>query len=150
MSICGKPRWCAIALFLVSGLRRFRHYHADNAAPYAYTGEQSDRNSYHCNLTYGTIRLSHSSISMYGGFMLQLELDPRSGEHTAIVRCTGRIVFQEEAKSLAEMVRILIATHDQVVLDLSQVRDVDSAGLGTLASLHLAARERGSSFVLMN
>ena len=82
--------------------------------------------------------------------MLQLELDPRSGEHTAIVRCTGRIVFQEEAKSLAEMVRILIATHDQVVLDLSQVRDVDSAGLGTLASLHLAARERGSSFVLMN
>lgn len=82
--------------------------------------------------------------------MLQLELDPRSGEHTAIIRCTGRIVFQDEAKTLAEAVHALIARHPQVVLDLSQVRDVDSAGLGTLASLHLAARERGSSFVLMN
>jgi anti-anti-sigma factor len=82
--------------------------------------------------------------------MLQLELDPRSGKRTAIVHCTGRIVFQEEAKTLAEMVRLLIETHEQVVLDLSQVKDVDSAGLGTLASLHLFAREHGSSFVLMN
>ena len=38
----------------------------------------------------------------------------------------------------------------QVVLDLSQVKDVDSAGLGTLASLHLLARQLGHSFVLKN
>ncbi len=82
--------------------------------------------------------------------MLQLELDPRSGERTAIIRCTGRIVFHEEAKLLAESVRALIERYDQVVLDLSQVRDVDSAGLGTLASLHLYARQCGHAFVLMN
>lgn len=82
--------------------------------------------------------------------MLQLELDPRSGERTAIVRCTGRIVFHEEAKTLAEAVRALIESHERVVLDLSQVHDVDSAGLGTFASLHLTARRRGHTFVLMN
>ena len=82
--------------------------------------------------------------------MLQLELDPRSGEHTAILHCHGRIVLHEEAKTLAEVVRSLIAKHKKVVLDLTNVRDVDSAGLGTLASLHLFAREHGHEFVLMN
>ena len=82
--------------------------------------------------------------------MLQLELDPRSGERSAIVRCTGRIVFHEEVKMLAETVRALIEKHHEVVLDLSKVRDVDSAGLGTFASLHIFARQRGHAFVLMN
>lgn len=82
--------------------------------------------------------------------MLQLELDPRSGEHTAIIHCTGRIVFHEEAKALAEMARTLIESHQEVVLDLSKVKDVDSAGLGTFATLHQFARERGRSFVLTN
>jgi anti-anti-sigma factor len=82
--------------------------------------------------------------------MLQLELDPRSGEHTAIIHCTGRIVFHEEAKTLAETVRALIQNHQEVVLDLSRVKDVDSAGLGALASLHLCARHLGHSFVLRN
>jgi anti-anti-sigma factor len=83
-------------------------------------------------------------------FMLQLELDPRSGERTAIVHCTGRIIFHEEARTLAETVRALIEKHEQVILDLSQVRDVDSAGLGTFASLHLFARKQNRTFVLMN
>ncbi len=82
--------------------------------------------------------------------MLQLELDPRSGQQTAIVRCTGRIVFHEETKMLAEAVRALIEKHKKVVLDLTHVRDVDSAGLGTFASLHLQARKHGHEFVLMN
>ncbi len=82
--------------------------------------------------------------------MLQLQLDPRSGEHIAIVNCRGRIVFHEEAKTLTEAVRALIEKHNKVVLDLTHVRDVDSAGLGTLASLHLFAREQGHEFVLMN
>jgi anti-anti-sigma factor len=82
--------------------------------------------------------------------MLRLELDPRSGEHVAIIRCTGRIVFHDEAKNLADVVRPLIEKHDEVVLDLSDVRDVDSAGLGTLASLHLFARARNRVFALQN
>jgi anti-sigma B factor antagonist len=82
--------------------------------------------------------------------MLQLELDPRSGERTAIVRCTGRIVFQEETKILAEMARTLLENHQEVVLDLSRIKYVDSAGLGTFAALHLFARQLGHSFVLMN
>ena len=82
--------------------------------------------------------------------MLQLELDPRSAKHTAIVHCTGRIIFHEEARTLLETVRALIANHERVVLDLSAVRDVDSAGLGTFASLHIYAQQNGSSLVLRN
>lgn len=82
--------------------------------------------------------------------MLQLELDPRSGERTAIVRCSGRVVFHEEAKTLADTVRPLLEKYDEVVLELSDVSSVDSAGLGTLASLHLYAKGRDRTMVLMN
>jgi anti-anti-sigma factor len=82
--------------------------------------------------------------------MLQLKLDPRVGEHTAIVHCAGRIVYHQEARMLADTVRSLIESHDRVILDLSEVHDVDSAGLGTFASLYLYAREQQRSFALMN
>ncbi len=82
--------------------------------------------------------------------MLQLNLDLRSGEHTAVVRCSGRIVFHQEVRMLSNMVRPLLENHERVILDLGQVRDVDSAGLGTLASLHSFAREQDHSFALMN
>ncbi len=82
--------------------------------------------------------------------MLQLELDPRTGERTAVVRCSGRVVFHDEAKTLSETVRPLFERYEQVVLDLSEVSSVDSAGLGTLASLHLYAKGRDRSIVLAN
>lgn len=82
--------------------------------------------------------------------MLQLKLDPSAGGQTAIVHCAGRIVYHQEARMLGETVRSLIESHDRVILDLSDVHDVDSAGLGTFASLYLYAREQQRSFALMN
>lgn len=82
--------------------------------------------------------------------MLQLKLDPRVGEHAAIVHCVGRIVYHQEARMLGDTVRSLIENHDRVVLDLSEVQDVDSAGLGTFASLYLYAKEQRRTFELMN
>jgi anti-anti-sigma factor len=82
--------------------------------------------------------------------MLQLKLDPHSGERTAIVRCSGRIVFHQEARMLADTVRPLVENYERVILDIGQVRDVDSAGLGTFAFLHRVAREKDHSFALMN
>ncbi len=82
--------------------------------------------------------------------MLQLKLDPHSGERTAIVHCSGRIVFHQEARMLADMVRPLLSDYERVILDIGQVRDVDSAGLGTFAFLHRVAREQDHSFALMN
>lgn len=82
--------------------------------------------------------------------MLQLKLDPRSGERTAIVHCSGRIVFHQEARMLADTVRPLLEDYDRVILDIGHVKDVDSAGLGTFAFLHRIACERDRSFALMN
>lgn len=82
--------------------------------------------------------------------MLQLELDPQTGERTAIVHCSGRIVFHDEARVLGDTVRGLFDRYERVVLDLSQVKDVDSAGLGAFASLHQMAHDKNRSFALLN
>lgn len=82
--------------------------------------------------------------------MLHLELDSRSTSQMALVRCSGRIVFHEEAKELADTVRPLIERYEYVVLDIGAVRDMDSCGLGTLVALHLSARDKNRSLTLMN
>lgn len=86
----------------------------------------------------------------YGEVMLHLELDPKSTSQTALIRCSGRIVFHQEAKDLADTVRPLLDRHQYIVLDLGAVRDMDSCGLGTLVALHLSAREKNRSLTLMN
>lgn len=82
--------------------------------------------------------------------MLQLYIDPQSSEQMAVVRCSGRIVFQDEAQMLSEAVSHLMNEHEKVVIDLSEVHSIDSAGLGTLASLYVQSREQGRSLVLLN
>ncbi len=82
--------------------------------------------------------------------MLHLEVSTHPVTQAALVRCSGRIVFHEEAKQLADAVRPLIESCETVALDLSEVRDIDSCGLGILISLHLYAREKNRCLTLLN
>jgi len=68
---------------------------------------------------------------------LKLETEKKNSETT--VRATGRIVTTTSA-TLENTLRDLIAEGKRVVLDVTNVDYIDSAGLGALVSIYLHAR----------
>ncbi len=65
-----------------------------------------------------------------------------------IVDCSGRLVFGEESASLRDKVKKLLAQSPKLVLNLHDVSQVDSGGLGTLVSLFTSARNAGGTLKL--
>jgi anti-anti-sigma factor len=63
---------------------------------------------------------------------LKLDLEVIAHESTTIVLCKGRVTYREEAAALSAKVAELVLHSRQVVLDLSGVDMIDSAGLGEL------------------
>ena len=59
-----------------------------------------------------------------------------------IVYCQGRIVYRDEAAALSRLVGEIIDAGGKVVLDLSGVSAIDSAGIGELVFLHTWAQAR--------
>jgi anti-sigma B factor antagonist len=68
-----------------------------------------------------------------------LNLQTYRKENVAVLRCQGRIVFRNEAAALSRRVTELMDDHRSLVLDLSGVEVIDSAGLGELVLLHMRA-----------
>jgi len=56
-----------------------------------------------------------------------------------VLHCKGRIVFRDEAVALSRRAAELLQRSQQLVLDLSGVEAIDSAGLGQLVLLHMWA-----------
>ncbi|HET7205022.1 MAG TPA: STAS domain-containing protein [Terriglobales bacterium] len=79
---------------------------------------------------------------------MQLELSTRSVEGVAVVDCHGRMIFGEESASLRDTIKNLLATSNQIVLNLGGVNYIDSGGLGTLVALYTTARNAGGSIKL--
>ena len=61
-----------------------------------------------------------------------------------IVHCQGRIVYRDEAAALSRMVGEVLQNGGKVVLDLSGVSSIDSAGIGELAFLHTWAQSQNA------
>jgi anti-anti-sigma factor len=70
---------------------------------------------------------------------LKLTLETRNRGDVTIVYCQGRIVYRDEAAALSRMVSEVLQHGGKVILDLSGVHSIDSAGIGELASLHSLA-----------
>src|SRR5256885_15208674 len=62
---------------------------------------------------------------------------------TIVLRCEGRIVFGREVHLLSGTVANILPSAQCIVIDLSGVELVDSAGLGELVLLHLWAQAAG-------
>jgi anti-anti-sigma factor len=62
----------------------------------------------------------------------------RSG--TAVLYCCGRICFREEAQKFSRAVVQLLGPGKPVVLEFSDVRGIDSAGIGELVLVHMQAQ----------
>ena len=79
---------------------------------------------------------------------MTLKMDTRTVDGVAVVSCSGRIVFGEEANALRDTLKKLLATSKQVVLNLSGVSYIDSGGLGTLVGVYSSARAAGADIKL--
>jgi len=63
-----------------------------------------------------------------------------------VVGLDGRIVLGEESNSLREKLKSLIAEgKKKIVLNMAEIKYIDSAGLGTLVAAHLSAKNHGAS-----
>jgi anti-anti-sigma factor len=75
---------------------------------------------------------------------LKLSLETRNCSDVMIVYCQGRVVYRDEAAALSRLVSEVLQNGGKVVLDLSGVSSIDSAGIGELAFLHTWARSQNA------
>ncbi len=69
----------------------------------------------------------------------------------SVVRLDGRIVLGEESNSLREKLKSMLAEgKKKIVLDMAEVKYIDSSGLGTLVAAHVSAKTQGASVRLCN
>jgi anti-sigma B factor antagonist len=73
---------------------------------------------------------------------LKLSVEARNHGDVIVVRCQGRIVYRDEAAALSRVVGEVLHQGSKLVLDLSGVSVMDSAGIGELALLQSWAQER--------
>ncbi|HEY6946550.1 MAG TPA: STAS domain-containing protein [Candidatus Acidoferrum sp.] len=64
----------------------------------------------------------------------------------SVVELDGRVVLGEESNSLREKLKSLLAEgKKKIVLNMANIKYIDSAGLGTLVAAHLSAKTQGAS-----
>ena len=67
-------------------------------------------------------------------------------EGVSVVALDGQIVLGEESNSLREKMKSLIAEgKKKIVLNLANIKYIDSAGVGTLVAAHISAKTQGAS-----
>jgi anti-sigma B factor antagonist len=76
---------------------------------------------------------------------LKLSLETRNRGDVIIVHCQGRIVYRDEAAALTRVVGAVLQDARKLVLDLSGVSSMDSAGIGELALLQTWAQGKNVS-----
>ena len=82
---------------------------------------------------------------------MALKMNVREVDGIAVVGLDGRVVLGDESNALREQVKKMLASgQKKIVLDMSNVSYIDSAGLGTLVSAHHSARTQGASLKLSN
>ncbi|MGB8114926.1 MAG: STAS domain-containing protein [Candidatus Sulfotelmatobacter sp.] len=79
---------------------------------------------------------------LYKESKLKLSLEVRNCGDVIVVHCQGRIVYRDEALALSQMVGEFLQSGNKVVLELSGVNSIDSAGIGGLVLLHTRAHSR--------
>jgi anti-sigma B factor antagonist len=85
------------------------------------------------------------SPAAFGGLKessLKLSLETRNRGEVIILHCHGRIVYRDEAAALSRCGSQVLQQASKVILDLSGVSSMDSAGIGELALLQALAQEK--------
>jgi anti-sigma B factor antagonist len=75
---------------------------------------------------------------------LKLSVEAQNRGDVIVVHCQGRVVYRDEAAALSRVVGEVLHEGSKLVLDLSGVSSMDSAGIGELALLQTWAQERNA------
>src|SRR6266567_9385909 len=81
-----------------------------------------------------------AGFALHKELKLKLSLETRNRGDVIIVHCQGRIVYRDEAAALSRVVSEVLQQARKLVLDLSGVSSMDSAGIGELALLQTWAQ----------
>lgn len=65
------------------------------------------------------------------------------------MRCVGRLTV-EHAEILKNHVKSMIPNKKRIILDLNDITQMDSSGLGTLVSLYVSAKKANCDLLLVN
>jgi anti-sigma B factor antagonist len=79
----------------------------------------------------------------------ELKLETEKKNSVTTVRASGRIIL-ETAATLEKTLRDLIGEGNRIVLDLTNVDYVDSAGLGALVSIYMHAKRTNCHLTIAN
>ena len=63
----------------------------------------------------------------------------------SVVELDGRIVLGEESNSLRKKLKSLVAAGKKIVLNMANIKYIDSSGLGALVAAHVSAKAQGAS-----
>jgi anti-sigma B factor antagonist len=82
---------------------------------------------------------------------MALKIVNREVDGVAVLALDGRIVLGEETSALREKVKSLIGEGKKnILLNLSNVTQIDSSGLGALVTAYSSAKSGGASLRLCN
>jgi anti-sigma B factor antagonist len=77
---------------------------------------------------------------------LKLSLETVNRGDVVVVHCEGRIVYRDEAAEVSRVVGQALEQSHKLVLDLSGVTSIDSAGIGELVLLENWAQNKNVAF----
>lgn len=86
-----------------------------------------------------------AGFALHKELKLKLSLETRNRGDVVIVHCAGRIVYRDEAAALSRLVGEVLQHSRKLVLDLSGVSSMDSAGIGELAFLQTWAQQKDAN-----
>ncbi len=80
---------------------------------------------------------------------MALKMTTREVNGVSVMALDGRIVLGEESNALRERLKSLIAEgKKKIVLNMDNIKYIDSSGLGTLVAAHCSAKGQGTSLRL--
>jgi anti-sigma B factor antagonist len=79
---------------------------------------------------------------------LKLDLETRAIDEVTVLYCRGRFTYRDEATAFSQKIAGLLPQARQVVVDLSGLESIDSAGLGELVVVHMWIRASGCALKL--
>lgn len=79
---------------------------------------------------------------------MKLDLETRTIGDVTVLYCRGRFTYREEAMAFSQKIAGLLPHARRVVVELSGLEAVDSAGLGELVVVHMWAKASGCTLKL--